>query len=78
MDKEGIHFNPNADIVTCDIDQERCHKRLYGPETPENVEVILPEEGMIKAVGMCSEVSTVEKPFVCSYQIAGIRIKPKK
>jgi len=78
MDKEGIHSNPNADIVTCDIDAERCHKRLYGPKTPNNVKVIVPEEGMVETVGMCSEVSTVEKPFVCGYQIAGIKVEPKK
>jgi hypothetical protein len=77
QEKNGIQFVIEGHVVSCNQNPETCTKRQYGnSNTSNDVNVIVPD-GESNVVGKCSVISGKEI-FICSHQIYGIRVEPKK
>lgn len=77
IEKDGIQFEIEGHIVSCNQNPKICTKRLYrNAHTPKDVNVIVPT-GESNMVGKCSVISGKEI-FICSHQIYGIRVESKK
>jgi len=82
FEKDGIQFTTEGHVANCDLRQEGCTKRLYSgdprsSQIPEDVEIITPE-GENNIVGKCSILSQKGEVYVCSHQIYGIKVKPRR